>query len=82
MAPKKQPDHKEIEKNIGLSVYKLVAGVKPADSAELGKIVAGLVSASLKASVAGKQTNEQITDLQAKALKALARKLVRKVESL
>ncbi len=76
----RKPDHNAIERNIGTGIYKLVAtGMKVED---LGTLMAGLIAAAVKAPLAGDQTDAQIEKEQAKALKAVARKLARKVKML
>lgn len=75
----KKDDHVQIQRNIGDSILRFVADYP--DPIAVGKLVDGLLGSVVKAAIPGKQTNEQVKDIQASARKAFARKLARKVSA-
>ena len=70
--------------NLGSMISDLVDKLPPGDASNLkiGKIIHGLIAASVKAVYPGDQTEENTHEAQQKAQKAFQRKLARKVAKL
>lgn len=85
------PSTRTLWQNIGHGILALTAplqsksetsGITYQDEVDLGKQVDGLIQASVKAALPGRQNNAQVRAIQQQARQAFARKLARRVAKL